>query len=75
MRRPRWTVLDSEWILVRHDAARRYRFKHRLYSGLELRRAMERAGFKVDLFGDLAGGSYGAESLRLVAVGRKSAVD
>ena len=66
-----WSMLDSEWILVRHDSTRRYRFAHRLYSGLELRQAMEGVGFEVALFGDLAGAPYGAHSLRLVALGRR----
>ncbi len=35
---------------------------------------MERVGFTVGLFGDLAGMPYGANALRLVAVGRKPAV-
>lgn len=66
-----WTALDSEWILVHHDSARRYRFKHRLYSGFELREAMESVGFTVALFGDLAAVPYGTHALRLVAVGRR----
>jgi len=53
------------------DAAQRYRFSHRLYSGFELRTAMEATGFSVSLFGDLGGNPYDASALRLVAVGRK----
>ncbi len=66
-----WNAVDAEWTLVRGDAARRYHFKHRLYSGFELRTAMESAGFAVSLYGDFAGSPYGAQSLRLIAVGRK----
>jgi SAM-dependent methyltransferase len=69
-----WSMLDSEWILIRHDCARRYRFAHRLYSGFELRQAMEHVGFRVVLFGDLAGTPYAADSLRLIAIGRRPAL-
>lgn len=68
-----WTTLKSEWFVVRGDSARRYRFTHRLYSGFELRTAMEATGFEVSLFGDFAGNEYGPQSLRLIAVGRKPA--
>jgi SAM-dependent methyltransferase len=66
-----WTAVKAEWLVVRGDSARRYRFTHRLYSGFELRTAMEGAGFKVSLFGDFGGTPYGPESLRLIAVGQK----
>ena len=68
-----WTTLDAEWILIRKDFARRSRFRHRLYSGYELRVAMESVGFEVRLLGDFEGSSYGSDSPRLVAVGRKPA--
>ncbi len=68
-----WTTVKSEWLVVRGDSARRYCFTHRLYSGRELRDAMEVAGFEVSLFGDFAGSEYGPQSLRLIAVGRKPA--
>jgi SAM-dependent methyltransferase len=68
-----WTTLKSEWFIIRGDSARRYQFNHRLYSGFELRTAMEAAGFEVSLFGDFAGNEYGPQSLRLIAVGRKPA--
>jgi len=66
-----WSTLTSEWTLVRGDAAQRYRFSHRLYSGFELRTTMEAAGFSVSLFGDLSGNPYDAHAIRLVAVGRR----
>jgi len=50
-----------------------YCVMHRLYSGFELRNAMEATGFEVTLFGDFAGNAYGPQSLRLIAVGRKRA--
>lgn len=66
-----WGSLESEWLMVRGDSVRRYRVTHRLYSGFELRTAMEAAGFEVSLFGDFSGTTYGPQSSRLVAVGRK----
>jgi SAM-dependent methyltransferase len=55
-----WTMLKSEWFIIRGDSARRYQLNHRIYSG-----------FEVSLFGDFAGNEYGAQSRRLIAVGRK----
>ena len=66
-----WTTRRSDWLVIRGDSACRYQFNHRLYSGFELRTAMEAAGFEVSLFGDFAGNEYGPQSLRLIAVGRK----
>jgi SAM-dependent methyltransferase len=66
-----WGMLEAEWFMIRGDSVRRYRVAHRLYSGFELRSAMEAAGFEVSLFGDFSGTAYGAQSARLVAVGRK----
>lgn len=66
-----WTTLKGEWFVVRGDSARRYCVTHRLYSGFELRKAMEATGFEVSLFGDFAGNEYGPQSQRLIAVGRK----
>ncbi len=67
-----WSSLKSEWIVVRGESARRYRFTHRLYSGFELRTLMEGAGFSVSLFGDYAGKAYDSHALRLIAIGRKT---
>jgi len=67
--------LKGEWFVVRGDSVRRYCVTHRLYSGFELRKAMEATGFEVSLFGDFAGNEYGPHSLRLIAVGRKPPAD
>ena len=40
-----WTTLKGEWFVVRGESARRYCVTHRLYSGFELRKAMEASGF------------------------------
>lgn len=67
-----WTRIRNEWILIRKGRAKTFRFHHTIYSGLELRERMERAGFAdVKLYGDLDGGVYGSNAQRLIAVGRK----
>jgi SAM-dependent methyltransferase len=67
-----WTRIRNEWILIRNGRAKTFRFHHTIYSGQELRERMEQAGFAdVKLYGDLAGGAYGANAQRLIAVGRK----
>jgi SAM-dependent methyltransferase len=67
-----WTRIRNEWILVRNGKAKSFKFHHTLYSGQELRDRMERAGFvSVILHGNLAGGEYGPNAERLIAIGRK----
>jgi SAM-dependent methyltransferase len=66
-----WSALQVEWIVIRGDAVRRYHFRHRLYSGVELQDLMEDAGLEVSLFGDLSGTSYDESASRLIALGRK----
>ncbi|HTL52530.1 MAG TPA: methyltransferase domain-containing protein [Planctomycetota bacterium] len=69
-----WTRLYNEWILIREERVKRYRFALRIYSGQELRDRLRQAGFStVALYGDLAGSAYGVRSTRLVAVARKAA--
>lgn len=73
-RHPRhdWSWIDTTWILVRDGVARRFTFGLRLYSGAELRRALEASGFSaVRLFGGLDGSPYDHEAERLVAVARR----
>lgn len=66
-----WTRIRNEWILIRGERAKTFRFHHTVYSGQELRDLMERVGFRVQLYGDLSGGPYGTEAERLIAVGWK----
>jgi SAM-dependent methyltransferase len=69
-----WTRLRNEWLLIRGETVRRFRFHHTLYSGQELRTLLEQAGFpEVRLYGSLTGEPYGPEWNRLLAVARKSA--
>jgi SAM-dependent methyltransferase len=68
-----WTRIRNEWILLKGNRTRRFRFHHTLYSGQELRDLLLRAGFaKVKLYGEFDGQPYGLNAPRLVAVARKS---
>jgi len=67
-----WTRVRNEWLLIKNNRVRRFKFHHTVYSGLELRDRLERAGFvDVKLYGNLGGDEYGPDSERLVATGRK----
>jgi SAM-dependent methyltransferase len=68
-----WTRIRNEWILLKGNRVRRFKFHHTVYSGQELKDLLLRAGFaSVRLFGDLDGHPYGSDAQRLVAVARKS---
>ncbi|HUJ11114.1 MAG TPA: methyltransferase domain-containing protein [Verrucomicrobiae bacterium] len=68
-----WSRIRNEWILIRGNRARTFRFHHTMYSGQELKNLLRRAGFvDVKLYGDLDGQAYGADARRLVAVARKA---
>jgi len=67
-----WTRIRNEWIVIRNGRAKSFKFHHTIYSGLELRERMERAGFTaVTLHGNLEGDGYGPHAERLIAIGRK----
>ena len=67
-----WSRIRNEWILIRGQTVRRFRFHHTLYSGQELKGLLHRAGFAgVRLFGDLDGSEFGLQAKRLVAVGNR----
>jgi SAM-dependent methyltransferase len=67
-----WTRIRNEWILLRKGRARSFKFHHTVYSGLELRDRLVRAGFgRVSLYGNLDGDEYGPSAQRLIAVARK----
>lgn len=67
-----WTRVRNEWLVLRKGRVRSFKFHHTVYSGLELRDRMERAGFvDVTLYGNLDGDEYGPSAERLVATGRK----
>jgi SAM-dependent methyltransferase len=67
-----WTRIRNEWILIKDQTAKQFKFSHTIYSGQELRSLMQRAGFDlISLFGDLDGNEYGINATRLIAMGRK----
>jgi len=67
-----WTRVRNEWLVIRNGQVKSFKFHHTIYSGLELRDRMERAGFvDVTLHGNLDGDEYGPGAERLVAIGRK----
>jgi SAM-dependent methyltransferase len=70
--RDEWCRVENEWLLIKGDSARRYSFKHWIYSARELKDLLRFSGFaKVDVFGDLGGSPYGLDALRLIAVARR----
>jgi|SRR5580704_16079648 len=67
-----WTRIRNEWILIKDNRAKRFKFHQNVYSGKELKDLMLNAGFdEVKLFGDFDGRPYDLDAPRLVAVGRK----
>jgi SAM-dependent methyltransferase len=67
-----WSRASNEWMIVRGEAVKRYRFSHTVYSGRELRERLEGAGFaEVMLYGNLEGAPYDQDATRLVIVARK----
>jgi ubiquinone/menaquinone biosynthesis C-methylase UbiE len=67
-----WTRIRNEWILIKDNRAKRFKFHQNVYSGTELKDLMLNAGFdEVKLFGDFDGRPYDLDAPRLVAVGRK----
>ena len=69
-----WTRIRNEWLLIRDEQVKSFKFHHTLYSGQELKDRLLRVGFSTtQLYGDLAGSAYGRSSKRLVALARKEA--
>jgi len=67
-----WTRVRNEWLVIRNGRVKSFKFHHTIYSGLELRERMQRAGFiAVTLHGNLDGDEYGPNAERLIAIGRK----
>jgi SAM-dependent methyltransferase len=67
-----WSRLRAEWTLVRNSTVQRFTFTIWIYSGFELKRMLEDAGFaEVRLYGHLDGRPYDLEARRLVAVATK----
>jgi SAM-dependent methyltransferase len=66
-----WARARVQWISIQGERAKRHVFEHNLYSGMELKGMLERAGFpSVELFGSLTGTPYDATATRLIALAR-----
>ena len=64
--------IRKEWILIKGNRAKRFKFHQNVYSGKELKDLLQKTGFaEVKLFGDFDGHPYGMDAPRLVAVARK----
>jgi SAM-dependent methyltransferase len=69
---PGWTGLENRWVIIRKGEVREFRFFLRVYSGVELRDLLRRAGFaKADIYGGLNGEPYDHTTRWLVAVAQK----
>lgn len=67
-----WTRLRNEWIIIKGERARTFRFDLTVYSGQELRELLERAGFvDINLYGSFKGAPYDSEAQRLIAKARR----
>jgi SAM-dependent methyltransferase len=68
-----WEWLEWRWIIAAPSGRRRFRVRHRLYSGRELRSVLLSAGFEsVTLYGTLDGTRYDGTARHLVAVARRA---
>ena len=74
----RWLEKDFSWIenlwtLIRKGRMKTFRVAHRLYSAVELKALLRRAGFdKVKACGQLDGARYDENAIRLVLVAKKA---
>jgi SAM-dependent methyltransferase len=67
-----WQRMRNSWVLLDGERTRRFEFALNLYSGAQLAKMLETAGFgDVKLFGSLDGTPYDATATRLVAVARR----
>jgi SAM-dependent methyltransferase len=67
-----WNRLRNQWLLIKGDRVKTFRFDHWIYSGQELKDRLEQVGFqKIKLAGDFRGNEYGLNASRLVVVAWK----
>jgi SAM-dependent methyltransferase len=67
-----WSKLENEWIIITDGGMRRFRFRHWVYSGHELKELLASVGFAhIALYGDFDGAAYGPSARRLIAVAHK----
>lgn len=65
--------LVNRWMIIAPDGSRKdRRFLHKIYSGMEMKAILQKAGFvRIRLFGDLEGAPYDSHVKRLIAVAQK----
>lgn len=67
-----WSRIENRWILVKDGRQTEWRFSHRIYAAIELRRLLEDCGFdEGTVYGSFQGALYDEKADRLVVVGRK----
>jgi hypothetical protein len=67
-----WTRVKNDWIIVRGNQAKTFKFHHTVYSGQELKDRLEQVGFEsVKLYGDFDGSPYDSKAQRLIVTGLK----
>jgi hypothetical protein len=67
-----WTGVRNEWTVLDGERVATFSFRHRIYSGQEIKDLLMRAGFlKPQLYGALDGRPYGIDVSRLTVVSRK----
>lgn len=67
-----WTRMNNDWIFLCDGKTHRFEIEHTIYSGLELKMALQQEGFiDIRLIGDYEGNEYSFESQRLIALGRR----
>jgi SAM-dependent methyltransferase len=68
-----WRRLETEWVEIREAEVERFGFRLWIYSGAELRRMLQEAGFgSVKLYGSFEGAPYDLDASRLVALATKA---
>ena len=67
-----WASVENRWTLIKDGVKYEKEFCQRLYSAVELRALLYRAGFSVvDIYGGWDGRSYDANADTLIVIGRK----
>jgi SAM-dependent methyltransferase len=67
-----WSRIDDQWILLEGSGVSKFRIRHWVYSGREIRELFRSVGFAdVSLYGTFDGTPYGPQAQRLIAVAKK----
>lgn len=67
-----WSRIHTDWFIMKDGKSETFGFQLTLYSGQELRDRLEQVGFMdVKLYGNMDGGPYNVDAVRLIAVARK----